>query len=256
VTAARLRGGVRTVDGCRLVHLTEGEGPHVVFAHGGLGRGSAWLAVADLLCDRWTCHLLDQRAHGASDWGGGPDVGVAAADLLHAVRALGPVRAVVGHSYGALVALEAARLAAPGEVPCLIVYEPPLPVAGPIMDDGVLAALEAHVAVGDLDEALQLHLGSAGGGLSAAEIEGLRTLPVMRATYADLVVQAPSIAPAVRAANALGDVRRYASVDAPTGSSSGRRARSIRSGAPLPPSSRRCPTPGWSTSPARATSPR
>ena len=75
----------------------------------GSTRGSSWIGVTALLRDTFTCVMLDQRGHGASDWGGGPQLGRATDDLLFVIDRLGPVHAVVGHSYGALVALEAAR---------------------------------------------------------------------------------------------------------------------------------------------------
>ena len=61
-----------------------------MFAHGGLGRGSTWLGVTALLRDRFTCVMLDQRGHGASDWGGGPQLGPATDDMLFVVERLGP----------------------------------------------------------------------------------------------------------------------------------------------------------------------
>ena len=44
--------------------------------------------------------MLDQRGHGASDWGGGPRLGPATDDLLFVIDQLGPIHALVGHSYG------------------------------------------------------------------------------------------------------------------------------------------------------------
>ena len=58
----RPRGGTLTTpDGCRLAYLAEGTGPTVVFAHGGLTRGSGWMGVADQLRDTFHCVLLDRR---------------------------------------------------------------------------------------------------------------------------------------------------------------------------------------------------
>jgi len=211
-----MRGGVLTTpDGCRLAYVAAGTGPTVVFAHGGLVRASSWIGVADMLCDRFTCVLFDQRGHGASDWGGGPDVAKAAADLLFVVDQVGPVHAVVGHSYGALVALEAARQAAPGAIPRLAIYEPPLSVGGPIMTADVLDRVDAAVAAGDYEHALLLHLGSESGGLSEDEVQAFRGNPMFRPTYTELVIQSPSIA-MLRSCLPLDSARPYRSVQAPT----------------------------------------
>ena len=55
------RRHLTTPDGCRLAYLAEGTGPTVVFAHGGLTRGSGWIGVTALLRDTFTCVMLDQR---------------------------------------------------------------------------------------------------------------------------------------------------------------------------------------------------
>src|SRR5215207_9792603 len=134
-TVETLRGDILTTpDGCRLAAISEGSGPTVVFVHGGLTRGSGWIGVTALLRDTFSCVMLDQRGHGASDWGGGPHLGRAIDDLLLVIDRLGPVHAVVGHPFGALVALEAARQATSDQIPRLAVYEPPLSLGGPIMD--------------------------------------------------------------------------------------------------------------------------
>lgn len=215
--ATRLRGGVHTAsDGCRLVHLVEGRGPTLVLVHGGLARSSAWIATADVLRTSYTCVLPDLRAHGASDWGGGPDLDRSATDLLELLDVWGPTHALVGHSYGALVALEAARRAAPGAVGRLLLYEPPLSVARPVMDDATVARVQAAAADGRFEDALGLHLSSSAGGLTDAEVEGLRTNPLLRATYADLVAQATAVAPGVRASTGLTSAEPYRAVRVPT----------------------------------------
>ncbi len=214
--ADRLRGGtVTTDDGCRLVYVAEGSGPTVVFVHGGLARGSSWIGVTGLLRDSFNCVLVDQRAHGASDWAGGPDVTRAAEDLLAVIEHVGPVHAVVGHSYGALVALEATRATSADVIPRLAVYEPPLSVAGPIMGAEVLGRVEDAVAAGEYESALLLHLGSEGGGLSDAEVEAFRTNPMFRSLYSELVIQAPSIAAGLRSCVRLDSAEPYRSIQVP-----------------------------------------
>jgi pimeloyl-ACP methyl ester carboxylesterase len=212
-----LHGGSLTApDGCRLVYISEGTGPTVLFAHGGLTRGSSWLGVTALLRDTFTCVLLDQRGHGASDWGGGPHLGRAVDDLLFVIDSLGPVHAVVGHSYGALVALEATRHATPEQIPRLAVYEPPLSLDGPIMDRDRLRAVEDAVAQGDFEAALRLHLESSIGGMSKVEADAIACNPMMRPAFADLVAQAPSIAAALETVFRLNDAEAYRKIEVST----------------------------------------
>jgi pimeloyl-ACP methyl ester carboxylesterase len=158
--------------------------------------------------------LLDQRGPGASDWGGGPHLGRATDDLLLTIDRLGPVHAVVGHSYGALVALEAARVSS--VIPRLAVYEPPLSLQAPIMEPERVAAVRAAVDAGEYETALRLHLESPIGGMSPAEADAFATNPLTRSMYADLVVQAPSIAPALETVIPLDDAEPYRAVTAPT----------------------------------------
>jgi len=216
-SVSSLHGGVLTTpDSCRLAYVSEGAGPTVVFAHGGLTRGSSWIGVTALLRDTFTCVMVDQRAHGASDWGGGPQLERAVDDLLFVIDRVGPVHAVVGHSYGALVALEAARVATSEQIPLLAVYEPPLSLDGPIMDRDRLQQISAAVATGDFEAALRLHLESSIGGLSPAEADELATNPMLRSAYAELVVQAPSIAPALETVIGLDDAEPYRKIEVPT----------------------------------------
>jgi pimeloyl-ACP methyl ester carboxylesterase len=212
-----LRGGTLTTpDGCRLMYLSEGTGPTVVFAHGGLGRGSTWLGVTALLRDRFTCVVVDQRGHGASDWGGGPRLRLATDDLLFVIDHVGPIHALVGHSYGALVALEATRRATPAQIPRLAVYEPPLSLAGPLMDDDRLERISSAVVAGNYEAALGIHLESPIGGMSTAEADAFASNPMLRAAFADLVVQAPSIATCLRTVLALDDAEPYHQIQIPT----------------------------------------
>jgi pimeloyl-ACP methyl ester carboxylesterase len=95
-----------------------GTGPAVLLAHGWEDDNSLWEPLIDELLRRELAFVvLDMPAHGASDgeWGLNPQ----AIDALHAVAgALGPVDAVVAHSFsagavGAAIAegLHATRLA-------------------------------------------------------------------------------------------------------------------------------------------------
>jgi pimeloyl-ACP methyl ester carboxylesterase len=212
-----LRGGTLTTpDGCRLAYISEGTGPVVVFAHGGLGRGSTWLAVTASLRDRFNCVMLDQRGHGASDWGGGPRLGAATDDLLFVIEQLGPIHALVGHSYGALVALEAARRATPAQIPRLAVYEPPLSLSAPIIDTRRLEQISAAAATGDYEGALRLHLESPLGGMSKADADAFASNPMLRPAFADLVIQAPSIATCLDTVVALDAAEPYHEIDVPT----------------------------------------
>ena len=80
----------------------------ILFLHGILGRGANWTTIARrLTADRptWGAALVDLRMHGASQSMSPPHTIDAAAADLDEIVLPGPVRGVVGHSFGGKVAL-------------------------------------------------------------------------------------------------------------------------------------------------------
>ena len=117
------------VNGLRLHYQQSGAGPDVALIHGVTGDLSIWFlcrAMQDLGARRVTAY--DLRGHGYSD---APPAGYTsadhAADLLALLDALGIGRAqLVGHSFGAVIALHAAALA-PGRVVSVVLSDPYFP---------------------------------------------------------------------------------------------------------------------------------
>jgi len=98
--------------------------PSVVLVHGSLDRGASFARVVRRL-DGLHVVTYDRRGyHHSRDMALARSLGAHVADLVALVGA-GPV-VVVGHSYGADVAIGAA-LEAPGAVRAVGAYEPPLP---------------------------------------------------------------------------------------------------------------------------------
>lgn len=80
--------------------------------HGIYGAGRNWGSIARSLVDRrpdWGVVLVDLREHGESTGFAAPHTVEAAAADLAELSANGPVRAVLGHSFGGKVALAHAR---------------------------------------------------------------------------------------------------------------------------------------------------
>ncbi|AKV02876.1 hydrolase, alpha/beta fold family, putative [Labilithrix luteola] len=88
-----------------------------VFLHGILGSGANWRTFAKQIVGArpsWGVVLVDLRLHGESQTGFSPPHTVAAtandvAELVASIGHRGPVRAVLGHSFGGKVAIEYAR---------------------------------------------------------------------------------------------------------------------------------------------------
>ena len=146
---------VAGAGGVEIAMRTGGAGPSLVAVHGGMCDGHWWDPVrARLEADR-TIITPDRRDHGASGASTGPyALADEAEDLVAVLRATPDPIDLVGHSYGALVALEAA-LRHPG-LRAMVLYEPS------IGDDATMAGLldriAALVAEGEVDEAVGLLL--------------------------------------------------------------------------------------------------
>jgi esterase len=83
--------------------------PTLVFLHGIMGHAFEWDAAFDVLTKRFQVIALDQRGHGRSDWTRPYTLETLGDDVVAVVEALGQDHVtLVGHSMGALAAIEAA----------------------------------------------------------------------------------------------------------------------------------------------------
>jgi pimeloyl-ACP methyl ester carboxylesterase len=121
---------VESADGTSIAFASMGHGSGVIVLGGALQTGSDYLPLARSLARDFAVHVVDRRGRGASG-PQGPSYSIAneIEDLLAVQRATRAI-AVFGHSYGGLIALEAARRS---EIfSCVVVYEPGVSVRGSI----------------------------------------------------------------------------------------------------------------------------
>ena len=109
-----------------------GAGPVIVLIHGSPGTSKAWQRVAERLAPRFRVIAPSLPGYGGSTPSpvDGPGDNSRPAEAIEAlIGEVGPVRVLVGHSYGGVVALRVARR---GQVllPALALFEP---VAVPIL---------------------------------------------------------------------------------------------------------------------------
>jgi pimeloyl-ACP methyl ester carboxylesterase len=183
----------------------------LVFVHGSISTHTDWMRVAKLLAPRYTCYAMDRRGRARSGNGRAPyslerEYEDIAAVMAEAAQS-GPIAALIGHSYGAVCALGAA-LRHP--LPRLVIYEPPLPVGGPVGGE-YLEPYKQAIARHDPDAALEI-------GLTHYSRLPAETIAAMRATKAwpRLCTLAPTWIREIEAMDALDPtVDRYAALRCP-----------------------------------------
>jgi esterase len=110
--------------------VIEGRGAKRIaaFLHGILGRGQNLRSIARRFVEArpdWTARLVDLRGHGRSQKGtAGPSLEAAARDVVKlAGESPQPVTAIIGHSFGGKVALEAARIGSTASLERIVVID-------------------------------------------------------------------------------------------------------------------------------------
>ena len=149
---------IQAPDGTAIACHVSGDGPPLVLVHGTSADHVRWAAVSDALGAQFTLHALDRRGRGASGDSAGPYAIEQEFDDIAAVaNVIGGDVDVLGHSYGAVCALEAAlRTDCIGR---LVLYEPPLPIGIEIYPPGLVERLQALLDAGDREGVVSTFLG-------------------------------------------------------------------------------------------------
>jgi pimeloyl-ACP methyl ester carboxylesterase len=137
---------VTSPRGNRIAVETYGSGPPLVLVHGSFSdHHSNWAFVAPFLSQRFTVHAVARRGRAQTDATTGHRLEDEAQDIAAVVRSIDEPVFLLGHSYGAQVAL-ACALELPDRVRKLVLYEAPWPEA---IDAQAMAGLEAFASAGD-----------------------------------------------------------------------------------------------------------
>jgi len=139
---------VSTPTGVSLSFDRFGSGPPLVLVHGSFSdHRSNWGQVMPSLAERFTVYAVARRGRGDTTATEGHSVEDEATDIAAMIETIGEQVFLLGHSYGAQVALAAAaRLS--GRIRKLVLYEPPWPDT--VSQKG-LQRLEALARAGDWD---------------------------------------------------------------------------------------------------------
>lgn len=125
-----------------------GKGPPLVLVHGSFSNHQTnWQFVKPLLAKQFTVYAVARRGRGedVTEWHGVSDE---ATDVAALIESVGERVFLLGHSYGAHVAL-AAAMEISEQIGALVLYEPPRPN---LLGKEALSRLEALGKAGDWEE--------------------------------------------------------------------------------------------------------
>ena len=182
-----------------------------MLVHGTTADHSRWTPVLPAFEQHFTVYAVDRRGRGGSGDSESYSLEREFEDVAAVVDSLAEPALLVGHSYGALCALEAALIAS--NVRKLVLYEPPMDVTDErINPPGVVDQLEALLEAGDRDEVVATMLREVAG-VPPEAVENMRSLPAWEAR----VAAAHTIPRELRAQEAYRfDPERFGDLEVPT----------------------------------------
>lgn len=201
---------ISSKDGTPIACWESGEGPPLVLVHGSNSDHSYWQPALPALEESFRVYTIDRRGRGESgDYSDVYSIEREYEDVAAVVDSIGTPVNLMGHSYGALCALEGASLTS--HVDKLVLYEPPITLAG-MLPPGLGERLEALLEEGDRDGAIETFIREAVG-LPPEEVEYLRSLP----SWQVMVASAHTLPRELRAAETYAfDAKRFDSLRIPT----------------------------------------
>lgn len=201
---------VRSSDGTRIAFWREGRGPPLVLVHGTTADHTRWMPVLPGYTRDFTVLAMDRRGRGQS--GDAPAYALEREfeDVAAVLRAAGPEASLIGHSFGAICALEAA-LRVPG-LRRLILYEPPCEIEGyKLYPPGSRERFEKMLDAGDNEGTLTAFMRDVAG-VSDAAIATMRAEP----SWAGRITAAHTIVREMADENYSPDPARLAGLHVPT----------------------------------------
>jgi pimeloyl-ACP methyl ester carboxylesterase len=173
---------IKSRDGTPIAYHRRGRGSPLVLVPGaGAANPVSW-PVTPALEAQFTVHAVDRRGRGESGDGSVYSVQREFEDIAAVVDSVGEPADLLGHSFGGMLALEAALLTR--NVRKLILYEGWAPPSdAPTYPQGFVERLEALLEAGELEEVLIAHYRE-DAGLTPDAIEKLKASPAWPARLA------------------------------------------------------------------------
>lgn len=162
-------------DGTRIAFERSGDGPPLVLVHGTTADHTRWSGILPELTQFYSVFAMDRRGRGESGDGDSYSLEYEFDDVAAIVGAAGKNVNLLGHSYGALCAMEAALRV--NNLGRLVLYEPAFPTRGkPLYPPGVPERLRSMFDAGDKEAFLVTFFRDVVG-VPADQISGLRADP-------------------------------------------------------------------------------
>lgn len=166
---------VTSPDGTRITWYTDGQGPPLLLVHGTTADHTRWDGVKAQLGRHFTVHAMDRRGRRESTDAEEYELAREAEDVAEVIEAIGERVAVLGHSYGAVCALEAGLLTS--GIDGLVLYEPPIPTGIPMYPTGLPDRMQSLIDEGQFEGAVEMFFKEVVK-MPDDELVGYRQLPV------------------------------------------------------------------------------
>ena len=148
---------VTSADGTPIAYERTGSGPPLVLVHGTTADHTRWEPVRHALEEHFTVYAMDRRGRGESGDAAEYSLEREVEDVVAVVDAIDDSVALLGHSFGALCALEAALRT--DNLRVLLLYEPAFPVGDhELYVEEQLAEVEELLDAGENEQALTVFL--------------------------------------------------------------------------------------------------
>lgn len=138
---------ITSPDGTRIAYQQSGHGPPLVLVHGGVSDHGYWHAVLPALEARFSVYAVERRGRGHSGDSEPYAIEREYEDIAAVVASTGQPTHLLGHSYGAICAIEAALLAE--NLRTLVLYEPAFDPDGFRFPPGLVDRLDVLLDAGD-----------------------------------------------------------------------------------------------------------
>jgi pimeloyl-ACP methyl ester carboxylesterase len=139
-------------DGTMIAYQRSGTGPPLVLVHGTTADHTRWAPILPALEQSFTVYALDRRGRGGSGDAEQYEIEREFEDIVALVNSIDEPVYLLGHSYGALCSLEAARRTT--HLKKLVLYEPPIPTGIEIYPREVVSRIQVLLDEEDREGAL------------------------------------------------------------------------------------------------------